>query len=75
MKGNKPDADATSAEPRIDSAEDAVPEGWSPMEFAAEQQALEFCMQGRKEAFRPLGRCLLRPLGEGGARRCWGRRG
>ncbi len=24
------------------------------MEFAAEQQALEFCKQGRKEAFRPL---------------------
>jgi RNA polymerase sigma-70 factor (ECF subfamily) len=24
------------------------------MEFAAEQQALEFCRQGRKEAFRPL---------------------
>jgi hypothetical protein len=51
MKSNKPDAEATSAEPRIDSAEDAVPPGWSPMEFAAEQQAIEFCMQGRKEAF------------------------
>lgn len=54
MKSNQPDAEATSAEPRIDSAEAAVPPGWSPMEFAAEQQALEFCIQGRKEAFRPL---------------------
>ncbi len=54
MEGKKPDADATTAESRNDSGADAIPPGWSPMEFAAEQQALEFCKQGRKEAFRPL---------------------
>jgi RNA polymerase sigma-70 factor (ECF subfamily) len=54
MKGSKPDAEADEAGSRIDSGTDAVQPGWSPMEFAAEQQALEFCKQGRKEAFRPL---------------------
>ncbi len=54
MKGKKPDAEASAAESRHDSGADAIPPGWSPMEFAAEQQALEFCKQGRKEAFRPL---------------------
>jgi len=48
------DADATKPEARGGSGGDAVPAGWSPMEFAAEQQALEFCKKGRKEAFRPL---------------------
>lgn len=54
MKGKKRDAEATTAESRNDSGADAIPPGWSPMEFAAEQEALEFCKQGRKEAFRPL---------------------
>ena len=54
MEGKKPDAEATTAESRNDPGADAIPPGWSPMEFTAEQQALEFCKQGRKEAFRPL---------------------
>jgi RNA polymerase sigma-70 factor (ECF subfamily) len=54
MKGSKPDAEATATESHSDSVADAVQPGWSPMEYAAEQQALEFCKQGRKEAFRPL---------------------
>ncbi len=54
MEGKRPDAEATPAESSNDSGADAIPPGWSPMEFAAEQQALEFCKQGRKEAFRPL---------------------
>ncbi len=54
MKDSKSDAEATTAESSTDPAPDAVLPGWSPMEFAAEQQALEFCKQGRKEAFRPL---------------------
>ena len=54
MRGKKADAAATTAESRHDSGAEAIPPGWSPMEFAAEQQALEFCKQGRKEAFRPL---------------------
>ena len=54
MRDKKPDVEATTAESCDESAADAIPPGWSPMEFAAEQQALEFCKQGRKEAFRPL---------------------
>lgn len=54
MTGSKHDADATASESGEDSGADAIQPGWSPMEFAAEQQALEFCRQGRKEAFRPL---------------------
>jgi len=54
MKGDKSDAEAPAEEPRIGSGGAAVPPGWDAMEFAAEQRALEFCKQGRKEAFRPL---------------------
>jgi len=53
MKDDKPNADE-AAESQTDSEVAVVQPGWSPMEFAAEQQALEFCRQGRKEAFRPL---------------------
>ena len=53
MKDDKPDAEAAAGS-QGDSDDAVVQPGWSPMEFAAEQQALEFCRQGRKEAFRPL---------------------
>jgi len=54
MTGRKPDAETAAAESSDDSAKNVVQPGWSPMEFAAEQEALEFCKQGRKDAFRPL---------------------
>jgi len=54
MTGSNTEADATDAESRIEFGQEVIQPGWSPMEFAAEQQALEFCKQGRKEAFRPL---------------------
>ncbi len=54
MKGSNRDPEAVEAAADDGSAPAAVPQGWSPMEFAAEQEALEFCKKGRKEAFRPL---------------------
>ena len=54
MTDSKSDSEGAGAGSSSDSDAAAVPSGWSPMEFAAEQEALEFCKQGRKEAFRPL---------------------
>ncbi len=54
MTGNNTDADTAPAGTRKEPAGSDIQPGWSPMEFAAEQQALEFCKSGRKEAFKPL---------------------
>ena len=54
MADNNTDADTAPAGTREEPAGADIQPGWSPMEFAAEQEALEFCQHGRKEAFKPL---------------------
>ena len=54
MKGKNTDADTAAAGTREEPAAADIQPGWSPMEYAAEQEALEFCKQGRKEAYKPL---------------------
>ena len=48
------DADPVGGRHESDAKTSGPQQGWSEMDIAAEQQALEFCREGNKEAFRPL---------------------